>query len=183
MLASRQKVKTPGQLRDYLAETFGAAADEAWSYYGAAAPEGIPQAMADAMSDSLFSYPVRRIAQEIARRQPKTFRYLFTHAGTHSGNPPVNGNDQTYAFGTGDFDARDRAVSDAMLAAFCNFAATGDPNGPGAPAWTPYDPARDNYVTFGGDFSEGSGWRIAPAAFIERVFTGSSGNGNTPPAP
>ena len=48
--------------------------------------------------------------------------------------------------------------------------ATGDPNGPGAPHWTPYDPARDNYLAFGGGFPEGAGWRVAEAEFIERVY-------------
>jgi para-nitrobenzyl esterase len=171
MQAGRSKVRTIAQLREYLAENFGAAAvDEAWALYGRTRDDEVDQAMANAMGDSLFSYAVLRIAQASAKRQPKTFRYVFTHAGTHTANPPVNGNDQTYAFGTGDFDARDRAVSDAMLAAFCNFAATGDPNGRGAPHWTPYDPARDNYLAFGGDFPEGAGWRVAQAEFIERVY-------------
>jgi carboxylesterase type B len=76
----------------------------------------------------------------------------------------------TYAFGTGDFDARDRAVSDAQLAAFTNFIATGDPNGPGAPRWDPYDLERDNYLSIGGDFAQGAGWRAEPSAFAERVY-------------
>jgi para-nitrobenzyl esterase len=118
----------------------------------------------------MFSFGIHGLASEIAKRQPKTFRYLFTHAGAHTSNPPIHGNESAYVFGTGDFEARDRVVSDAMLAAFCNFAATGDPNGAGAPAWDAYDPARDNYVTFGGDFAPGTRWRAAPSAFIERIY-------------
>jgi para-nitrobenzyl esterase len=61
-----------------------------------------------------------------------------------------------------------------MLAAFCNFAATGDPNGAGAPPWPRYDPARENYLTFGPEFSEGTRWRSEPSAFIERVYDARS---------
>jgi para-nitrobenzyl esterase len=170
VLARQNGVRTVEQLRAYLAENFGPAADEAWTYYGAGREAEIPASIADAMTDTMFSYGIRTIVRAIARRQPKTFRFLFTHAGAHTADPPVNGNDTTYAFGTGEFGARDRAVSDAMLAAFCNFAATGDPNGPGAPRWTPYDPARDNYLRFGGDFSEGERWRVEPAEFVARVY-------------
>jgi carboxylesterase type B len=57
-----------------------------------------------------------------------------------------------------------------MMAAWVNFAATGDPNGPGAPRWAPYDAIRDNYLTFGDDFAEGTKWRLGPLEFIERFY-------------
>jgi para-nitrobenzyl esterase len=164
-------VRTTAQLRDYLAQSFGPAFfDEAWTYFGAASDAGVAQGLADAWSDNMYSSSVRGLAQEIAKRQPKTFRYLFSHVGAHTLNPPAHGNDMTYVFGTGDFEERDRRVSDAILAAFCNFAKTWDPNGPGAPPWAPYDPARDNYLTFGGDFAEGTRWRADQAGFIERYY-------------
>jgi para-nitrobenzyl esterase len=163
-------VRTVEQLRAYVAENFGDAFDEAWKYYGATSDDDVVARLADTWTDAMFSFGIHGLASEIAKRQPKTFRYLFTHAGAHTSNPPIHGNESTYVFGTGDFEARDRVVSDAMLAAFCNFAATGDPNGAGAPAWEAYDPARDNYVTFGGDFAPGTRWRAAPSEFIERVY-------------
>jgi para-nitrobenzyl esterase len=170
VLAEQNAIRTLEQLRGYLAENFGAAAEEAWTYYGAANEEAIPASIADALTDTMFGYGIRTIVRALARRQPQTFRYVFSHAGAHTANPPVNGNDTTYAFGSGAFDGRDRAVSDAMLAAFCNFAASGDPNGPGAPPWTPYDAERDNYLTFGEGFPEGERWRVAPAEFVARVY-------------
>jgi para-nitrobenzyl esterase len=163
-------VQTTLQLREYLADCFGAACDEAWALYGADADADVMPALAALYGDAMFGYGIRGIARAIAQRQPKTFRYIFSHVGAHTANPPVHGNDTAYAFGTGDFDARDRAVSDAIVAAFSNFAARGDPNGPGAPRWAPYDPARDNYLTFGADFAQGTRWRAEQAEFIERFY-------------
>jgi carboxylesterase type B len=163
-------VKTTAQLRDYLAATFGDAFDEAWTYYGTTSDAEVPQRLADAWGDMMSNCGIRGLARALAQRRPQTFRYLFTHVGAHTLNPPGHGDDMTYAFGTGDFDARDRAVSDAQLAAFTNFIATGDPNGPGAPAWDPYDLERDNYLRIGGDFAQGTRWRAEPSAFCERVY-------------
>jgi carboxylesterase type B len=162
-------VTTPDQLRAFIAANFGAVADEAWNFYGATTNAAVWTALADIWADGRFLYGVRGLAREISKREPRTYRYVFTHAGAHTSNPPVHGNDTTYVFGTGDFDAKDRAVSDAIVAAFANFAATGDPNGPGAPHWSPYDAQRDNELEFGGGFVERTGRRAEALAFIERI--------------
>jgi para-nitrobenzyl esterase len=163
-------VQTPEQLREYLAQNFGSAAGEAWAYYGAGTGTDAAPAARNAFGDAQFSYGARSLARAFARREPRTFRYVFTHAGSHTADPPVHTDEIAYVFGNGDFDVRDRAVSDAMLAAWVNFAATGDPNGPGAPPWAPYDPERDNDLRFGGTFAEGSGWRAGPLDFIDRFY-------------
>ena len=81
---------------------------------------------------------------------------MFTHG--MPGNDPVS----TGAFHTADVpywlnhfsEARkelwtdtDYAVSDAMSDFLVNFANSGDPNGGGVPAWTPYD-AETNAFTY-----------------------------------
>jgi para-nitrobenzyl esterase len=163
-------VRTTATLRAYLAETFPDAFDEAWRHFGASDDAAVVPAVARLWGDVMFSYAVRGLAREIAKRQPQTYRYLFSYAGTHTANPPLHGQETTYAFGTGDFDARDRAVSEAMVTAFTTFAATGDPNGPGAPDWAPYDPARDNYLEFGSGVSASAGWHGDSTDFIERFY-------------
>jgi para-nitrobenzyl esterase len=144
--------------------------EEAWTHYGADADDAVERAVGDAFGDAQFSYGARSLAKEISKRQPKTFRYLFTHAGAHTSDPPVHSDDVIYVFGNGAFEAADQRVSDAMMAAWVQFAATGNPNGPGVPAWAPYDAGRDNYLTFGGDMTEGSGWRTKSLDFIERFY-------------
>ena len=163
-------IETVAQWRAFVDRNFGTDAGEAWTYYGAASDGEVPRVHADAWSDAMFGSGVHVLLREIGRRQPKTYRYVFAHVGTHTSDPPKHGDDITYEFGTGDFEPRDRSVSDAMVAAFANFAATGDPNGPGAPPWAPYDVARDNYLTFGEPCTQGAGWRVEPAEFIERYY-------------
>jgi carboxylesterase type B len=163
-------VKTTGKLRDYVADNFPGMVDEAWTHYGSDTDSGVERAAGLAFGDAQFTYGARSLAQEIAKRQPKTYRFLFTHVGAHTSDPPVHTDDIIYVFGNGTFEARDRRVSDAMMHAWVNFAATGDPNGPGVPAWAPYDPNRDNYLAFGGDLAEESGWRTAALDFIERFY-------------
>jgi para-nitrobenzyl esterase len=163
-------VKTADALREYLAENFGAFAGEALTHYGASNDGAVLDALAGVWGDAMFNYGVRNLAREIAKRQPHTYRYVLAHAGKYLHEPPVHGDDITYVFGSGDFEPRDRAVSDAIVTAFVHFAAGGDPNGPGAPAWTAYDPERENYLAFAAGFPEGAKWRAASSAFIERYY-------------
>jgi carboxylesterase type B len=163
-------VTTTATLRDYVAQNFGDRHAEAWTHYGAPSDDRVVRAVADAFGDAQFSYGARSLARVIAPLQPKTFRYVFTHAGGTTSHPPVHGDEVPFVFGTGAFDEADRAVSDAMMAAWVQFAATGDPNGPGVPAWAPFDPTRDNYLTFASGFSEGTRWRAASLDFIDRFY-------------
>jgi para-nitrobenzyl esterase len=157
-------VQTTEQLRSYLAENFGTAFEEAWTYYGASDDAAVPKAIADVFGDAMFNYGVR------AARQPKTYRYVLTHVGAYTADPPTHADDIAYIFGSDDLRGADLAMSDAVISSFVHFAATGDPNGAGAPHWSPYDPQRDNYLTLGGDFPEGTGWRTEPVDFIERYY-------------
>jgi len=163
-------VATVDALRAYLRANFPLAPDEAWALYGVERDEDVPQAVADVFGDAQFSYGAQMLARSIAARQPQTFRYVFAHAAAPAHVAPTHGEEIPYAFGTGAFGAAERELSDAMLAAWINFAATGDPNGPGVPHWAPYDLARDNALTFGAGFAERTGWRARFLAFFERYY-------------
>jgi para-nitrobenzyl esterase len=163
-------VTTVEQLRTYLATNFPGAGDAVWSLYGTDRDDEVPQKVADVFGDAQFSYGARALARSLAQRQPKTFRYVFTHAVAQTAPRPVHADEIPYVFGTGDFAAADRVVSDAMMAAWVQFAATGDPNGPGVPTWHSYDPARDTALTFAAGFAEQTEWRADALAFFERYY-------------
>ena len=163
-------VTSASELRAYLATNFPGAADETWAVYGTDDDRNVPQAVADVFGDAQFSYGARALARVIAARQPQTFRYVFTHVGAQMRSRPVHADEIAYVFGTGAFDSGDRAISEAMMSAWINFATTGDPNGPGAPPWAPYDPARDNALTFAAGFGEQTNWRAPSLTFLERYF-------------
>jgi carboxylesterase type B len=44
----------------------------------------------------------------------------------------------------------DHQLADQMSSYWANFAATGNPNGPGLPEWQPYDSETEPYLEFGG---------------------------------
>jgi hypothetical protein len=65
--------------------------------------------------------------------------------------------------------ADDAGARAAMRAAWARFAATGDPNGPGLPAWPAYDVARDPYLDFGDVVRTGEAFRQAPLDLMRRI--------------
>ena len=55
------------------------------------------------------------------------------------------------------FDDTDRALSDAIMSYWVNFAATGDPNGDGLTEWPVYDAATGQYLDLGSTIQVKSG--------------------------
>lgn len=67
-------------------------------------------------------------------------------------------------FGTADLSSglgivrqADRDLSAAIMGCWTRFAATGDPNGDGAPTWPEYDEASDLHLELGDTIRSGSG--------------------------
>jgi len=75
----------------------------------------------------------------------------------------------------GAYIASDRALSDAMVGYWTNFAKAGDPNGSGLPAWPAFDSAARAYMRFAtaytADASVGHGLRQTACSAFERKLT------------
>jgi para-nitrobenzyl esterase len=106
-------------------------------------------------SDVKFTCPARTIARALTNAQTEpVYRYFFTEvpdAPTSSVYGAVHGLELLYVFGVIDIQgysptAAERMLSTSMQAYWGSMAATGTPNPAGAPAWTPYDPNRDNHL-------------------------------------
>ena len=94
---------------------------------------------------------------------------IFPGAGVfHSSEVP-------FVFGTayaGFFPlaADDLPLSAAMMGYWTRFAATGDPNGGGAPAWPLYAPAGDQNIVLDVPVSQGSGLKQAKCDFWDGIY-------------
>jgi para-nitrobenzyl esterase len=91
--------------------------------------------------------------------------------------PYVFGNLLTEGALGGAYGAADRALSDAMVGYWTNFAKAGDPNGPGLPAWPIFDSASRAYMRFAtayaADASVGHGLRQTACSAFERKLKSS----------
>jgi carboxylesterase type B len=162
-------IRTPGEYRAYLEGNFGAHVDEAAAVYPGNDEAHVLESLAAVFGDTQFTLGARGLARALRRREPKTYRYLF--AQPTAGKLPVHGGEQTFVFGTGqNWADADRRVSETIGELWANFARTGDPNGTGLPAWTPYDVDRDSYLTLDTDFRPGTAWRTAALDFLASYY-------------
>ncbi|MBC5783696.1 carboxylesterase family protein [Ramlibacter sp. USB13] len=176
LLTRAWPVDTVAAWRQQVEANFGAAADEAASLYPARSDAEARGAVAAMFADTQFNYGTRLLAQSMAPREPRTWKYLFTRRRPGQQDGPHHGDEVGHVFGTleasgpGRHDAVDTALSAAMRKAWVAFAATGDPNTAGAPRWEPYRPAADNHLVLGDAAQPGAAWRRPQLDFLERFF-------------
>lgn len=182
-------IATVAQYHELLQASFGSAWPEALRLYPAASENEVRERVADLFGDTQFNYGARLLAQSMVRRGAPAWRYLFTRRRAHRGDGPHHGQEVHYVFGNLDapypgelprHDAVDDALSLAMRRAWVEFARSGDPNGPGAPAWTFCDPSADSALEFGDAVTPRAGWRRAQLDFLDAFFEEPA---TTPPSP
>jgi len=104
----------------------------------------------DYYGDSFIAFSTWKWLEAQAKTgQSPVYRYHFELAAPPSkyfkGSYAFHADDIEYVFGTLDtrpesaWRPEDRAVSELFMSYWTNFAKTGDPNGPGLPAWPRYD--------------------------------------------
>ncbi len=137
--------------------------------------------------DLYFAGPVRAHAKHQAAVAP-VWMYHFTRVPPTPWGEALGAHhaaELVYVFGTltrndepgerplglsplGDFTEVDTGLSATMRAYWVRFAAVGDPNGPGLPAWPAWEPASDRHLELGVDVSAGDGLHVEGAALWER---------------
>ena len=103
-------------------------------------------------SAAWFTYSHYNWSRYLAAQGRPCWEYYFTKqngalSANHAGELP-------YVFGNLDrnasaYDATDRALSDTMRAYWVNFVKTGDPNGPGLPAWPRFNNSPEQVLELG----------------------------------
>ncbi len=142
--------------------------------------------IAHLFGDTQFNYGTRLLAQASAARDMPTWRYVFTRRRPDQTDGPHHGDEVPYVFGTladtahalgQTFDAVDAALSDAMMHAWTQFAATGVPLLPEAAGtpWPAYDSRRDLHLELGDVLQRGHGWRAPQLDFLENFYAARGG--------
>jgi para-nitrobenzyl esterase len=139
------------------------------------------------LTDTTFRCGAVITAERHSATGARAYSYQFeqslpghpTEGAQHSFELPyVFGNLLTDGVLGGAYTASDRALSDAMVGYWTNFARAGDPNGPGLPAWPTFDPASRAYMRFAtaytADASVGHGLRQSACSAFEHKLRASS---------
>ena len=170
MFARRWATVPANRYTRELSLLFGSLAPEAARLYPAHDAGSVLRAGADIIGDGVFYAGARTLARAEAERDPHTFRYLFTEPV--GGSPPHHAAELRYVFGTlgSTATSQDRAVSEAMMAAWSRFAATGDPNGGQLPSWPRAGGHDDPYLAFGPVLAAAQGFRSRALDFMQHVL-------------
>ena len=145
---------------------FGAMADRHHDVYPATTDDEARRAYLDSYALRSFGWEMRTWADLMSTVSSPAYLYYFTRTA------PAADSDQLrafhaaeivyvfnnlgripYPYANRDYDDRDRALSNTMADTWVRFAATGNPNGEGLPAWPVYTPEGHPTMVFG-DTSE-----------------------------
>jgi len=185
------------QLRKYAQKTFGSQVDTMLAVYPAATDAEAYDAATHASGDYVFLQGTRFVLRAAvnANRDKGVYQYHFTRVtgigrrikwgSFHASEIPyVFGTLPDSAYGTvpnflGDFSVdadtyndQDTKLSEAMSAAWVRFAKTGNPNGPGLPAWPVFTANKESYMEFGDRIVAGEALRKKQLDFLTDFSAG-----------
>ncbi|MFN0177780.1 MAG: carboxylesterase/lipase family protein [Gemmatimonadales bacterium] len=142
----------------WVGQLFGDAAPKVLARFPVTAPEQVERQSLEVFTDNFFTCPTRIAARSMAKVTSPAYLYYFTRVipgGEKLG--AFHAQEITYAFGNRlpwlPREAIDDRLSEAMMGYWVRFAATGDPNGKGAPRWPRYDGSA--YLELGAEIKTG----------------------------
>ncbi|HUI09230.1 MAG TPA: carboxylesterase/lipase family protein [Bacteroidota bacterium] len=143
---------------------FGEYADEVLRMFPVRTDSEVRPAIARLVTISSFIAPARRAARAMSTHNPNVWMYHFTRVApplSARGLGATHGAEIFYVFkpypDAALLSGQDETVSDAMHAAWLQFARTGNPAIDGGARWPAYTSAKDAYMEFGDRIGEGSG--------------------------
>ena len=162
---------------EYVRNDFAAVAPDALALYDPRGEGGFAASLDGLVHDMFFAGPARlQLRANTAAGAPVWF-YRFAQV------PPTpmgerfgahHAAELAYVFGALDaapdtpWTTADRAVSDAMMGYWTQFAAAADPNRDGLPAWPAYTLDGDAHLTFAESLETGAGFSREGAALYDR---------------
>lgn len=168
-LTKSWNVDTLQAWREQVRINFGPHAEEAAALYPARSDADAAAAVAAMFADTQFNFGTRQLARSMARREARTWRYLFTKRRAGQADGPHHSDEVPFVFANlpAGADGSDRELSGRMRKAWATFAAKGEP---GVAGWSPYDPARDDHLELGETIGTGARWRQPQLDFLERFY-------------
>jgi len=165
-------------LHQALRASYGDLADRAIDLYPASTEEEAAAAMDRWQTDWTFSCPSRFIADRVVRAGDDVFFYLFARSVTAPGSTQLgayHGAETAYATDNLALepwvprDDQDQQLADVMSDYWVQFAAAGNPNVSGHPAWPTYSPDSRTYLELGTPIRAGSGIRSDQCDLYEEL--------------
>jgi para-nitrobenzyl esterase len=171
---------TVEQAKSRAAQTFGDLAAEFLQLYPAGS-DAEAGASGLARSRDEVAWHMRTWAELQTKRGRKAYLYYFTHVPLGAdGRPSPRGATHTaelaYMFSnppvTGSWTDADQKLAETMSSYWANFAATGDPNGKGLPAWPAYGAKKNDgkAMVFGDGVEFGSQLEAPRLAFFDKFY-------------
>lgn len=179
-----QPLADAGQYALLVQSVFGAAAAaRILAMYPASDYPAPRDAWAAIVTDRRYVCRARATSAVLSRAEPgHVYRYLFTQRldrEPEKSYGAFHGAEIPYLFRT--FSAvgytptrADLALSDAMIGYWSRFAATGDPNGGGAPEWPAHDATSDPYLVLGTPIESARGLRTEKCDFWQTLPVATS---------
>ena len=140
--------------RQWAGRTLGGATDKVLAHYTPADDAAVEDATLHLTTDLFMTCPVRIAARAMRKSGRNTYRYFFTRVlPGGEGLGAYHGAEIGYVFGVKlpwlPSEPVDDQLSHAMMGYWSRFAATGDPNGAGAPLWPSFHGANEPYLELG----------------------------------
>jgi para-nitrobenzyl esterase len=161
------RIKTADDFKGFIRHRYGENADKVLEVYGPASEGEVAEALHRHQTDSAMTLPARRQARWMEKAGLKSRLYFFTRVPPTAAGQRLrahHGAEIAYVFGMlgpewGRATDVDRKLSNVMMTYWTRFAATGDPNAEGMPAWPEYRSANDAYLELGDEIKAGEHWR------------------------
>ena len=172
--------------REGVRRQYGDLADEFLATYPAESADEAWQRQAAIFTDRTFGWEMRTWARMMKTASSPAYLYFFSrvppapegdafaHYGAyHTAEIPYvfdNFGMATSFHADRAWDVTDRELSETLASYWVNFAATGDPNGAGLPAWPVYSEEADELLEFGDTVQVRTGVRKARLDLLDRHF-------------
>jgi len=147
---------SPADFEAQVRAGYGELADTILAAYPHRSDAEATEAAKDIQRVSLFAWPTWAWARLQDRHgEHPAYVYYFDHRTPQSPSGANHADEIRYVFGTlasaggvGEPRPADLAMSELMMSYWINFARTGDPNGPGLPAWPTFDADEQRVLVF-----------------------------------